>query len=78
MTKRPATRIGDTVTLSSIKSSIPAYDGKPAVLRDTALRVSSVTGTGSKRNPYHVVVTDGTHFWHMEPGDVVPTTSTAP
>lgn len=70
-TKRPALNIRDSVTLSSIKSSIPAYDGKPAVLRDTVLAVSSITGTGSKRNPFHVVVADGSHFWHMEPGDVV-------
>jgi hypothetical protein len=70
--KRPSVRIGDTVSLSPIKSMIPAYDGKPAVLRDTVLTVSSITGTGAKRNPYHVVVTDGTRFWHLEPGDVTP------
>ena len=69
-TKRPAVSTGDSVTLSAIKSTVPAYDGKPMILRDTVLRVSHVTGTGSKRSPYHVVVTDGTHFWHMEPDDV--------
>lgn len=69
-TKRPALRKHDRVTLSRIKSVIPPYDGKPFVLRDTVLTVSHLTGTGSKRNPWHVVVTDGTHFWHLEPDDV--------
>ena len=69
-TKRPALRKQDRVTLSRIKSVIPAYGGKPFVGRDTVLTVSHLTGTGSKRNPWHVVVTDGEHFWHLEPGDV--------
>jgi len=69
--KRPQFKLRDTVQLSSIKSMIPAHDGKPAVLGDTRLSVSSITGTGSKRNPYHVVMTDGVHFWHLEPDDVV-------
>lgn len=68
--KRPTVRIGDKVSLSAIKSMIPAYDGKPAVLRDTVLTVSSITGTGSKRNPFGVRTTDGTHFWGHEPGDL--------
>lgn len=68
--KRPAVKLRDAVTLSTAKSVIPAHDGKPWVLRDTVLTVSSITGTGSKRSPYAVVVTDGTHFWHLEPGDV--------
>lgn len=68
--KRPALRKHDRVTLSPIKSVIPPYDGKPFVLRDTVLTVSNLTGTGSKRSPWHVVVTDGTHFWHLEPDDV--------
>jgi sulfite reductase alpha subunit-like flavoprotein len=70
-TKRPAFRKGDRVTLAWHKSVIPPYDGKPFVLRDTVLTVSHLTGTGSKRNPWHVVVTDGTHFWTLEPDDVV-------
>jgi hypothetical protein len=70
--KRPALRKHDRVTLASHKSVIPPYDGKPFVLRDTVLTVSHLTGTGSKRNPWHVVVTDGTHFWHLEPDDVTP------
>lgn len=69
-TKRPALREHDRVTLSPHKSVIPAYDGKPWVLRDTVLTVSHLGGTGSKRNPWHAVVTDGTHFWHLEPDDV--------
>lgn len=70
--RRPKLRKSDRVTLSRIKSIIPPYDGKPFVLRDTVLTVSHLTGTGSARNPWHVVVTDGTHFWHLEPGDVMP------
>ena len=70
--RRPSFRKGDRVTISRIKSVIPPYDGKPFVLRDTVLTVSHLTGTGSKRNPWHVVVTDGTHFWTLEPGDVAP------
>ena len=69
-TKRPTLRKHDRVTLAAHKSVIPPYDGKPFVLRDTVLTVSHLTGTGSKRNPWHVTVTDGTHFWHLEPDDV--------
>ena len=69
--KRPALRKHDRVTLAAHKSVIPPYDEKPWVLRDTVLTVSHLTGTGSKRNPWHVVVTDGTHFWHLEPDDVM-------
>jgi hypothetical protein len=68
--KRPALRKQDRVTLSAIKRPIPAYGGKPFVGRETVLTVSHLTGTGSKRNPWHVVVTDGEHFWHLEPDDV--------
>ena len=68
--KRPALRKHDRVTLAEHKKVIPPYDGKPFVLRDTVLTVSHLTGTGSKRNPWHVVVTDGEHFWHLEPDDV--------
>lgn len=70
-TRRPRHRKHDRVTLAPHKSVIPAYGGKPFVGRDTVLTVSHLTGTGSKRNPWHVVVTDGTHFWHLEPDDVV-------
>lgn len=70
--RRPSFRKHDRVTLAPHKSVIPPYDGKPFVLRDTVLTVSHLTGTGSKRNPWHVVVTDGTHFWHLEPDDVIP------
>ena len=75
--KRPALRKHDRVTLAAHKSVIPPYDGKPFVLRDTVLTVSHLTGTGSKRNPWHVVVTDGTHFWHLEPDDVIPVETSA-
>lgn len=68
--KRPTLRKHDRVTLAPHKSLIPAYGGKPFVGRETILTVSHLTGTGAKRNPWHVVVTDGTHFWHLEPDDV--------
>jgi hypothetical protein len=71
MPKRPAFRKNDRVTLSSIRRSIPSYEGKPAVLRDTVLTVSHITGTGTARNPFHVSVTDGEYFWHLEPDDIV-------
>ena len=71
-TKRPTLRKNDRVTLAPHKRVIPPYDDKPYVLRDTVLTVSHLTGTGSTRNPWHVVVTDGTHFWHLEPDDVTP------
>ena len=70
MSKRPALRKNDRVTLSRIKSPIPAYGGKPFVGRERVLTVSHITGTGAQRNPWGVVVTDGEHFWHLEPGDV--------
>lgn len=70
MAKRPSHRKNDRVVLARHKSLIPAYDGKPFVGRDTVLEVSHLTGTGSKRNPWHVVVTDGTHFWTLLPDDV--------
>lgn len=69
-TKRPSFRIGDRVKLSAITRMIPAYDGKPAVLSDTVLRVSSITGTGTTRNPYIVRTTDGVNFWGHEPDDL--------
>lgn len=69
-TKRPALRKNDRVTLSPIKRTIPPHEGKPWVLRDTVLTVSHLAGTGSKRSPWYVVVTDGEHFWSLEPDDV--------
>ncbi len=69
-TPRPKLRKNDLVTLSAIKRPIPAYADKPFVGRETVLAVSHLTGTGSQRNPWFVVVTDGTHFWTLEPGDV--------
>jgi hypothetical protein len=76
--KRPALRKQDRVTLSQIKRPIPAYGGKPFVGREDVLTVSHITGTGAKRNPWGVVVTDGTHFWHLEPDDVIPVNETQP
>jgi hypothetical protein len=68
---RPAFKKNDRVVLASFAPLIPSYDGEPFVGRETVLNVSHITGTGSKRNPYHVVVTDGTHFWHIVPDEVV-------
>lgn len=71
MSKRPTLRKQDLAKLSPTKRSIPAYGKKPFVGRDTELFFSHLTGTGSKRDPWGIVVTDGTHFWHLEPEDVV-------
>jgi hypothetical protein len=69
-TKRPAHRINDRVTLASHVAVYPAYDGKPFVGHETVLRVSSVSGTGSRRNPWAVSVTDDAgNFWTNEPTD---------
>jgi hypothetical protein len=69
--KRPPFKINDRVTIASYTPLVPAYGGKPFVGRETVLRVSSVTGTGSQRNPYFVHVTDGGHFWQFPPDDIV-------
>ncbi len=72
-TKRPSFRINDRV---SPRWMIPAYGGKPHALTDTVLRVSSVSGTGSVRNPWQVSVTDDAgHFWTLTPDEVVPAAS---
>lgn len=70
-TKRPALRKNDRVSLAWHVRVIPPYDGKPYVLSDTVLTVSHLTGTGSKSKPWRVVVTDGTHFWTLEPDEVM-------
>ena len=67
---RPNYSKNDKVTLCSHVSTIPAYDGKPFVGRDTVLSVSHLTGRGTKRDPWRVVLTDGFHFWHMDPVDI--------
>jgi hypothetical protein len=71
-TKRPTLRPADLVTLASHVRSFPAYDGKPAILRDTVLRVSSIQGKGTNRAPWKVTLTDGMHFWHVNADDVAP------
>ncbi|MES2156074.1 MAG: hypothetical protein V4510_13150 [bacterium] len=70
--KRPWVRPGDLVLLAWHKKVIPPFDGKPFVGHEDVLRVASVSGTGSLKNPYRVVVTDGVHAWHLEPDDVRP------
>lgn len=71
--KRPKFKINDRVTIASYTPLVPAYGGKPFVGRDTILRVSSIAGTGSLRNPYFVHVTDDEgHFWQFPPDDIVP------
>jgi hypothetical protein len=62
--------VGQRVTLAPVCASVPAYGGKPAVLRDTVLTVAEVSGDGTARNPWHVVATDGTHNWHFDPGSL--------
>jgi len=70
--KRPRFRAGDRVSLASHVRPIPAYGGKPFVGRDAVLRVSSVTGRGTLRDPWGVSVTDDAgNFWGLMPGDLV-------
>lgn len=69
---RPRIRVNDHVTLASHTPLIPAYGGKPFVGRDTILRVSSIQGKGTLRDPWGVNITDDAgHFWHMQPDDIV-------
>lgn len=75
--KRPAHSPQDPVRLASHMRVIPPYDGKPQIGHENILRVSAVAGTGTTRNPFHVVVTDGVHFWTLAPDDVVAVQSPA-
>jgi hypothetical protein len=69
---RPKFHINDRVVLASHVRAFPPYDGKPFVGHENVLRVSSISGTGSKRNPYHVSCTDDQgHFWSIEPDDLI-------
>jgi hypothetical protein len=69
--KRTGLKANDLVTLRF--ASIPAYGGKPFVSKfDTVLRVQSVTGTGTMRNPWQATVTDDAgHTWILQPGDLM-------
>lgn len=69
--KRPPFHVGDRVTIAAHTPLIPAYGGKPAIGRGFVLRVSSVTGKGTLRDPWSVHVTDGTNLWYMQPDDLV-------
>jgi hypothetical protein len=70
--KRPQFRVNDRVTLAAHTPLIPAYGGKPFVGRELVLRVSSVVGKGTLRDPWGVNITDDAgHFWHLRPGDIV-------
>ena len=70
--KRPQFRINDRITIAAYTPLVPAYGGKPFVGRNTILRVSSITGKGSLREPYFVHVTDDEgHFWQFPPDDII-------
>lgn len=69
---RPKFQIGDRVSLAAWTPLIPAYGGKPFVGRSAVLRVSSITGKGTTRDPWFLSVTDDAgHFWTLPPDDVV-------
>jgi hypothetical protein len=76
-TKRPALRPADLVTLASHVRHFPTsrcpIDGheRPPILADTVLRVSSVSGKGTKTWPWVVSVTDGHRFLHLDADEVV-------
>lgn len=67
---RPKFNIGDNVTMADHMRTIPEYDGKPAVYPSTVLRVSSIVGKGTKREPWSVRLTNGVHFWCFDPADI--------
>src|ERR1700751_854003 len=72
-TKRPRFKINDRVALASYTPLVPAYAGKPFLGRNTVLRVSSLAGKGTLRDPYFVHVTDDEgHFWQFPLDDIVP------
>jgi len=77
-TKRPSLKANDLVTLRF--SSIPASGGKPFLGKaDTVLRVQSVTGTGTMRNPWQAIVTDDAgHTWTLPPGDFMLADASSP
>jgi hypothetical protein len=72
--KRPDLGPSDHVTLASHVRHFPTCDGKPPILADTVLRVSSVSGKGTRTWPWVVSVTDGHRFLHLDPEDVVKVT----
>jgi hypothetical protein len=70
-TARPKLAKNDPVRIAAHMSVIPAYDDKPFVGRDTTLYVWTLTGRGTKRDPWRAVATDNAgHFWHFEPDDL--------
>ena len=71
-TKRPALRPADLVTLASHVRHFPTSGNNPPILADTVLRVSSVSGKGTKTWPWVVSVTDGHRFLHLDPEEVTP------
>lgn len=67
---RPKLLKNDSIKIASHVAVIPAYGDKPFVGHDTLLRVSSISGTGTRRNPWSISVTDGVYFWHFAPEDI--------
>lgn len=72
---RPSLFVGDTVKLADHVRTIPAVDGRPMVTRETMLRVRSVIGRGTQRDPWRVLVSDETHehTWYLDPDDLTCT-----
>jgi len=77
--KMPRPNLGpsDRVTLASHVRHFPTsrcpIDGheRPPILADTVLRVSSISGKGTKTWPWVVSVTDGHRFLHLDPDEIV-------
>ena len=67
---KPAFQLRKAVRLASHMRHVPAYDDKPVLTHESALTVASIVGRGTLREPWRVVVTDGTHFWHMRGDDI--------
>ncbi len=64
--RRPNFQIRDLVVLAP-GVRVPATNSHPALLVDTVLRVSSLSGRGTLRDPWTLNVTDGFHFWGLDP-----------
>jgi hypothetical protein len=69
---RPKVSKNDPMLIASFIRTPYVRNGNPQILRDTVLYVSHITGRGTNRDPWMVVVTDETrtYFWHFEPSDL--------
>ena len=67
---RPRLSVGQPVYLAPHVRCIPASGDRPLVGHDTELRVSSLSGKGTKGHPWLVSVTASGAFLHFDPSDL--------